>query len=185
MSIAATQITADAYLAEAVEGERTQLVEGTVVVNEPKLIHGRLQLRLLIALASWTAAGPRRGEAFPPTDVRVDEHNVYAPDLLWFSAAHMPSDLDSYPERIPDLCVEIRSAGTWRHDVGAKKRVYESGGLPELWLVDDAAETVLVYRRSEPSAPVFDVELELARGESLGSPQLPGFELALERLFER
>jgi Uma2 family endonuclease len=45
------------------------------------------------------------------------------------------------------------------HDVGVKKRVYEDGGLPELWLVDDAAETVLVYRRSRRDAPTFDVAL--------------------------
>jgi hypothetical protein len=83
-------------------------------------------------------------------DVRIDEHNVYAPDLLWLSTEHLPADLDAYPERIPDLCVEIRSHSTWRYDIGAKQRVYEATGLPELWLVDDAAESVLVYRRTTP-----------------------------------
>jgi Uma2 family endonuclease len=81
--------------------------------------------------------------------------------------------------------VEIRSASTWRYAVGAKKRVYEAGGLAELWLVDDAAETVLVYRRSTVGARNFDVALELARGETLASPQLPGFELAIDGLFRR
>jgi Uma2 family endonuclease len=91
---------------------------------------------------------------------------------------------DVYPEHVPDLCVEIRSASTWRFDIGAKKRVYESGGLPELWLVDDAAEAVLAYRRSDPESETFDVALELRRGESLTSPQLPGFELSIDELFK-
>ena len=45
------------------------------------------------------------------------------------------------------------------------------------------AETVLVYRRSAPDAPAFDVELELAAGESLTSPQLEGFALDVAELF--
>lgn len=64
-------------------------------------------------------------------------------------------------------------------------RSYEAGGLPELWLVDDAARTVLVYRRSAPRSPRFDVALELGEGTALTSPQLPGFELPIDRLFER
>lgn len=185
MSATATRITADEYYAITVEGDRKQLVEGEIVVNEPKLIHAILQVRLAFSLESWIRAGERRGLASLPTDVRVDEHNVYAPDLLWFRAERVPKELDAYPEQLPDLCVEIRSQSTWRYDIGAKKRVYEKSGLPELWLVDAAADTVLVYRRSKPSSPVYDVALELGRGDALISPMLPGFELSIDELFER
>lgn len=187
MATTATRMTAKEYYAMTTEVDSTQLVEGELVVNEPKAIHARLQGRLYRALMSWVDAAPGRGEAFLPTDVRMDEHNVYGPDLLWFSqqalAAAFPDGLDAYPARVPDLCVEIRSQGTWRHDIGAKKRVYESRGLPELWLVDDAAETVLVYRRSSGSASTFDVALELEPGEALTSPMLAGFELPVGELF--
>jgi Uma2 family endonuclease len=64
-----------------------------------------------------------------------------------------------------------------------KKARYEQHGLPELWLVDTAADAVIVFRRSVASAPTFDVSLELARGDVLTSPLLPGFELALDELF--
>jgi Uma2 family endonuclease len=104
---------------------------------------------------------------------------------LWFRQDRIPTDLGAYPEDVPDLCVEIRSASTWRYDIGAKKRVYEGGGLRELWLVDDTSETVLVYRRVATGAPTFDVALELGRGEVLVSPMLPGFTLPLEELFAR
>jgi Uma2 family endonuclease len=179
------RMTAERYHAVTVEGDRKQLVDGRIVVNEPKAIHGLLQMRLAVALGAWLQGGEGRGLALMPTDVRMDDFNVYGPDLLWFRDERMPADLDGYPEHVPDLCVEIRSASTWRYDVGAKKRVYEEGGLAELWLVDDAAETVLVYRRSGPGAPTFDVALELGRGETLGSPMLPGFALSLGELFAR
>jgi Uma2 family endonuclease len=178
-------ITADRYYTLTVEGDRKQLVDGRIVVNEPKAIHMMLQMRLALALGNWVQGGERRGMALLPTDVRMDELNVYGPDLLWFRQERIPADLDAYPEHVPDLCVEIRSPSTWRYDVGAKKRVYEEGGLAELWLVDDAAETVLVYRRSRPDAPTYDVSLELRRGDALESPMLPGFALSLEELFAR
>jgi Uma2 family endonuclease len=59
----------------------------------------------------------------------------------------------------------------------------EQHGLPELSLVDTVADEILVFRRSMPAAPEFDVSLELARGDKLTSPQLPGFELPLDDLF--
>ncbi|MCK9247551.1 MAG: Uma2 family endonuclease [Solirubrobacteraceae bacterium] len=63
------------------------------------------------------------------------------------------------------------------------QRVYEERGTGELWLVDTKAQTVLVYRRSAPQVPTFDVELELGAGDALASPQLPGFALAVDGLF--
>ena len=185
MGATATSMTAEQYYAVTVVGDRKQLVDGELVVNEPKAIHALLQMRLATALHSWVSAGAGRGLALLPTDVRVDDHNVYGPDLLWFSAERVPADLDAYPQWLPDICVEIRSASTWRYDIGAKKRVYEAAGLQELWLVDHAADVVLVYRRSVPGAPNFDVALELGTGEILTSPQLPGFALALDKLFRR
>jgi Uma2 family endonuclease len=176
-------MTIEQYRAITVEGDRTQLVDGAVVVNEPKLIHGVLQFRLATALGAWIEAGEGRGLASMPTDVVLDEHNVYGPDIVWFAERHRPVDLDRYPTRVPDLCVEIRSPGTWRYDIGAKKSAYERAGLPELWLVDDVACCVLVFRRSDPSAGSFDVALELTTRDELTSPQLPGFGLAVQKLF--
>ncbi len=185
MSATVTRITAEQYYTASVEGDRKQLVDATIVVGEAKPIHGVLQLELLMALRRWIVDGDRRGLVLPPTDIALDQYNVYGPDVIWFAEEHVPADLREYPERVPDLCVEIRSPGTWRYDVGAKRAGYERGGLPELWLVDDVAATVLVYRRSTPAASSFDVALELSRGETLTSPLLPGFALALDELFRR
>jgi Uma2 family endonuclease len=185
MGATATRMTAEQYYAITVEGDRKQLVEGEIVVNEPKIIHAHLQLSIATALRAWTDAGENRGLALMPTDIVMDEHNVFGPDVLWFSEGRKPLLAESYPDQVPDLCVEIRSAGTWRYDVGAKKAVYERGGLPELWLVDHAADTVLAYRRSHPDAAGFDVALELTTGDTLTSPALPSFALALEQLFKR
>ncbi len=79
-----------------------------------------------------------------PLDTRLDERNLFAPDLLWYRQ-----------------------------------------GLPELWLVDSAAEEVLVFRRSTPRAERFDLALELGTGDVLESPLLPGFSLAVADLYPK
>ncbi|HEX8646527.1 MAG TPA: Uma2 family endonuclease [Thermoleophilaceae bacterium] len=183
MGTTTERMTVADYYAITVEGDRKQLVDGRIVVNEPRVTHMRLQTRLLEAFLSWIRAGSGRGEVLPPVDVRLDDHNLFGPDLNWLSETNLPEPGEELLRRIPDICAEIRSPSTWRYDRGAKKDAYERGGLPELWLVDDREPRVLVYRRSRPEEPAFDVSLELREGDTLTSPQLPGFELALGELY--
>jgi Uma2 family endonuclease len=179
------QMTAEEYLALPITDESRwlQLVDGELVVTEATMLHNVVQVELLFALRTWVTAGEDRGRVCVPLDVGLDEHNVFAPDVSWYSSARMP-DVDArrpYPP--PDLAIEVRSPSTWVYDIGAKRLAYERHGLPELWLVDTAAEAVLAFRRSQPGAPVFDEAVELERGETLTSPLLPEFALRLEEVF--
>ena len=179
------RLTAEEYFAISSEERWTQLIEGEVVVNQPSVRHQVLVQRLLVALTSWASQGTGRGMAFLPLDVVLDEHNVYAPDVLWFTEGRAPSQELARAEELPDLAIEVRSAATWRYDIGVKKATYERRGLPELWLIDGDADTVLVFRRSAPGEQSFDVALELQSGETLTSPLLPGFTLAIDELVAR
>lgn len=179
------RITADEYLAREGEHERTWLVDGEIVVNEPRMAHQVLHGRLFAALDRWVEAGELRGLAVSPLDVRLDDYNVYAPDLLWYRAERVPVYDSPPPYAVPDLAIEIRSPSTWRYDIGTKKSTYERLGLAELWLVDGDASVVLVFRRSAPAVPTFDVALEVDANETLSSPLLPDFVLAVGALFRR
>ena len=181
MTTAARPMTAEEFLAVSTEGDRMHLVGGVTVVNEATLRHQLLQSELLFEIGRWCREEADRGVVVGPVDVVVGEHDVYGPDLVYLRDP--VADPDARLDRLPDLCVEIRSPGTWRFDVGRKKAMYEAAGLPELWLVDDAAESVLVFRRSSPQAAVFDVALEVAGDDTLASPLLPGFALPVRRLF--
>lgn len=179
------RISADEYFATADDWPRsTELIDGEVVASTPSSRHQRI-LGFLYRRVAWTEGGSGRGEVMIPFDVRLDDDHVYAPDLLWFSSGHVPAGDVPYVEGPPDLAVEVRSPSTWRFDIGVKKSVYERSGLPELWLVDTQADTVLVYRRSSPSSSTFDVALELAAGEQPTSPELDGFALDIVELFDR
>jgi Uma2 family endonuclease len=187
METATERITAERFLELVEEGEFAhrwvELVDGELVVNEPLPIHAALQVRIVTELEIWIRAGKQRGLVLTPADVVMDAFNVYGPDVLWFAEHHRPADLRQRLPGVPDLCVEIRSPSTWRFDIGAKKRVYEAGGLPELWLVDTVAEQIFVFRRSKPRAGHFDIALDLNRGDTLASPLLRDFALSLDELF--
>lgn len=176
-------MTADEYLALGEGYPRTELIEGEVVLVAPKLRHQVVCGHLLVALAAWTSAAPARGLAIMPLDVKLNERNVYNPDVLWYAEDRAPRGGAQPPYPMPNIAIEVRSESTWRYDVGVKKRVYEEKRLPELWLVDTRAQAVRIFRRSALDAAVFDVVLELERDEQLTSPQLPGFSLALGELF--
>jgi len=140
MTTAARPMTAEEFLAVSTEGDRMHLVGGVTVVNEATLRHQLLQSELLFEIGRWCREEADRGVVVGPVDVVVGEHDVYGPDLVYLRDP--VADPDARLDRLPDLCVEIRSPGTWRFDVGRKKAMYEAAGLPELWLVDDAAESV-------------------------------------------
>jgi Uma2 family endonuclease len=182
---AVARMTAEEYLARPEDPRERgwELIDGVIVdMNDPRLAHELACRELHHALEMWTRAQPGRGLPIRSIDVGIGPRDVYGPDLLWYRDDRVPS-ADDWPYPVPDLAIEVRSPSTWRYDIGAKKSGYERAGLPELWLVDTAADVVLVFRRSQPDAPSFDASLELMRGDSLTSPLLPGFAVALDAVF--
>jgi hypothetical protein len=106
----AQRMTADEYIAwEQPEWPRTWLVDGEVVVNQPTLKHQVLHGRLFRALDGWIQGGSDRGLVVSPLDVRLDDRNVYAPDLLWYRAGRAPAIAAPPPYPVPDLAIVIRS----------------------------------------------------------------------------
>lgn len=164
------------------DGRRIELIDGELVVSWPAAPHDQVQREILFALETWARAETGRGR---PTmiGVGIDEHNWFAPDIAWFREERLAEIRDPQPYPRCDIAVEVRSPSTWRYDIGAKKSGYERSGVPELWLADTVAREVLVFRRSRPAAERFDIALELGVGDTLESPLLPGFALAVAEIY--
>ncbi len=179
-------MTADEYVARPPDPRERgwELIGGELVdMHGPLLPHELVRMELLYEMRTWTRAEPGRGLVIGSIDVGIGPHDVYGPDILWYGENRVPGPDHGRPYPVPDLAVEVRSPSTWRYDIGAKKSGYERAGLAELWLVDTAADEVLVFRRSRPDAPQFDVALELTRDDALTSPRLPGFSLLVGAIF--
>jgi Uma2 family endonuclease len=178
-------MTVEEFLATSEEDpRRMELIDGEIVVTpEPRYRHAHLQIQLSYAVESWRRGMPGSASVAGPTTVRLGDHDAYAPDLVVCRRRPQVDDRGRLDE-LPLTCVEIRSPTTWRYDIGRKKSVYESQGVPELWLVDGFTDVMLVFRRSGPKVDYYDVALELGVSDTLTSPLLPGFALPLAELFE-
>lgn len=177
MTVQATspRITADEFLSRDYP-IGSELVNGVVYLNDATFGHQEVAGRIYLAIASWafdTGAG-RAG--FGGNWVLSDSH-VYKPDV-WWSATAPRGARHAGP---PELAIEVRSPGTWARDVGPKLREYERSGTAELWLVDASSRTILVFRRDNGTG--FGAATDLAEGDTLTSPLLPGFGLGLDALF--
>jgi Uma2 family endonuclease len=181
-AMTATLLTADDYIATGDTRPRwTELINGEVIVDSPTFRHQAAVSYIHYRLMDWTLNGPNRGTTPGQLDFKFDNGNVLAPDVTWISGE---ISLDASVQNFsPDLAVEVRSPSTWRYDTTVKFRIYEAAGVAEVWLVDSAAKSVLVYRRSNPTRPDFDIALELGEGETLETPLLPDFSLNITALF--
>lgn len=183
MAMTETRMTVEDFIdASAGVREPAQLIDGVMVVSQPRRPHQDAVLKIAIALSAWQESPDGCGHVSLPLDVELDDYNVYGPDVLWYEDTSAVVD-DGFQKKVPDLVVEVRSPSTWHYDVGIKRQTYERYGLPELWLVDTEAREVRVLRRSGPDASGFDVECKIGYDEVLTSPQLPGFELPLDEVF--
>jgi Uma2 family endonuclease len=183
VTVTSERLTLDEFLARDFP-PRTQLVNGEVVVNPPRMRHDRVAFHLAHRLAEWVEH-QGSGEAGTALGWTADDQSYFVPDAWWIRDAQRVAGNALFTAGYPDIVIEVRSPSTWRYDLGPKRRAYERARVAELWFVDLDSETVIVNRRSKPDAPEFDVLLELGRGEALVSPLLRRFALTIDELFDR
>ncbi|MGI9004567.1 MAG: Uma2 family endonuclease [Pseudonocardia sp.] len=170
---ATARITAEEFLSHDYP-VGSELIDGVVHLNDPDFRHQRLCGRAYRALLVWSDGAHGHGEVGWGGNWVLTDRHIYKPDVWWTAIPPTGTRHDGPP----DLAVEVRSPGTWHHDIGVKLAEYGTAGTKELWLVDTPARTVLAYR-----AGSFDDAVEIGPGEQLTSPLLPGFALAIDELF--
>lgn len=152
------------------EGFPAQLVEG-FLVKEPAPTYGHqaLVVNLLLSLAPFV---DRRLLVPAPSDVGIDDLNVYQPDVLVLRSI---PDLTAHDVGIPLLAIEVLSPSTAHRDRVVKRRHLLAAGVAEVWLVDPDARTVEVYDAAGRRVA--------SGGRALASNAVLGFTLSPATLF--
>ncbi len=105
---------------------------------------------------------------------------VRLPDLAFVSWDRLPNRRlpeEPVPNVVPDLAVEVLSAGNTLGEMARKRREYFTAGVRLVWEIDPRARTVRVYT----SETAFT---DLTATDTLdGGTVLPGFTLPLNQLF--
>jgi Uma2 family endonuclease len=140
--------------------------------------HGRTTARVLRALVLW-AAERDAGEVLGADAgflVRKSPETVLAPDVSFLRKGR-PIAADSFIEGAPDVAVEVLARNGTADDVEGRVRDYLEAGAAQVWTIDPEQRSVTVHARD--TKPV-----TLAPGDVLeGGPTLPGFQLAVRKLF--
>ena len=118
-----------------------------------------------------------------PFDVVFSFHDVVEPDLVFVA----PDQLDILTAKniqgTPALVIEILSPSTRKRDREIKRRLYERAGVREYWLVDPDTNAVTVHRRTPDGAFPVVAHVTSERHDTLVTPLVPGWSVALTRLF--
>lgn len=177
-------LTWDEFLALPHETRNAALIDGEVVVNPPNPQHELVVQNLIIAFTAWLRAGAGRGEVSTQQPVKINDRRGYQPDFMWYPADRCsPTDEPLAFTGAPSLVVEVLSPSTRSFDLIRKRGDYEQVGIGEVWFVDPRDRNVLVCQRVEPGDCFTDRELGAA--DTLSSPLLDGFALAVDELFRR
>ena len=126
------------------DGHRYELVDGSLLVTPaPTPAHQIAVLRLVQLLDP----GPGSEVVALPAPVNyvISAHDVPQPDVVLTLCANLTS---RGVEGTPLLAVEVLSPGTRPHDLGTKRLLYASAGVPRYWIVDPAAPSLLVLERT-------------------------------------
>lgn len=151
-------------------GFPAQLIHGWLIRDPaPTYGHQRLQTRLFAALLRLVDEDRL---VVAPSDVGIDDYNVFQPDIL---VLKKPPRLTDRDVGIPLVAIEVLSPSTQKRDRGVKRRRLLAAGTAEVWIVDP--ETKAVERYDAAGRAVASGE------ESLASNAVQGFSVAPARLF--
>ena len=166
---------------ETSDDERYELLHGELVMAPaPREIHQYVLINLIIAIGAFVKKHKLGKVYSAPFDVVLSDTNVVQPDLLFVSTARQHSITPENIQGAPDLVVEILSPSTAERDRSVKSDLYAEHGVHEYWIVDPYARTITVFLLNEGAFEEVDTYSE---GETLTSPILTGFSIALDEIF--
>jgi Uma2 family endonuclease len=179
-----TRLTYDDFVLFPDDGKRHEIIDGVhYVTPSPRLIHQQLLGRLHLAIATFLEDRQEVGEVFlSPLDTIFTPWDIVEPDLMFVAGDQRSILTEKNIQGAPALVVEILSPGTRRRDQGIKRQLFDRGGVREYWLVDPQSQEVTIHRRAADGS--FPRVERLGRDETLSTPLLPRFSLALNKLFK-
>lgn len=183
-SVSTTRATLDDLYRE--EG-KAELIGGRIVRY---MASGHLPSRvagiIFMNLRGWSkvnkpaeAYGDGIGYAVPEL---ASGRESFSPDASCYRGP-LPADPMRFIEGPPTFAAEVRSENDYgdagEAEMATKRTDYFAAGTQVVWDVDPRAETVAVYRASDPTHPVVYRRGDTAEAE----PALPGWRMPVDEVF--
>jgi Uma2 family endonuclease len=170
-------MTAEDLLRLNIQGKRSELVRGQLIVREPPgFAHGVVAFRIGRLVGDFVDSSRLGLVVAAETGFTLARNpdTVRAPDVGFVRQDRVPDPLPrGYAEFAPDLAVEVLSPGDRPGEMLAKVSDWLRAGTLLVWVVDPIRRTARVYRADGTEA--FASADDSLDGEDL----LPGFVLPL------
>ncbi len=155
------------------EEPRCELIYGELVVTPAPLVWHQVVTGRLLRYFQDLAATHGGLAVVSPVDVRLFDHSVVQPDVVYVSPERLAIARRRF-EGAPDLVVEVLSPGSARRDKVWKLKLYAEAGVREYWIVDPEANAFefLVLREGR-------FEVRLPEDALYRSPAIAGLEIDL------
>jgi Uma2 family endonuclease len=125
-----------------------ELVDGVLVEKVVRHQESRLAIRLAQALQNYLDTNDLGIVSGSDGPHQILPDQVRFPDVAFIAYDRIPEQADpatKVPNWIPNLAVEILSAGNTRAEMSRKLRDYFDSGVELVWYVDPSDRTVRVY----------------------------------------
>jgi Uma2 family endonuclease len=162
------------------DGRKYELVDGEILVSPGGMRHSEIAAKILHILATFLEKSPIGKVYTENVGITLPNENVRSPDVTFVRIEKLPGGRSpkGYGKVVPDLVVEVLSPNDRLTEVGRKIGEFLECGVPLVWLVDPARETLTVYRslsQTEQYGPQDTITAE---------PVLPGFSSPVSRFFQ-
>ena len=163
------------------EGTLAELIDGEIFMTPtPRVPHQRVVLNLAIALKGYCDRNHSGVVVLSPMDVHLLTGDIVEPDLI-FVRQENAGIIQDWVRGAPDLLVEVLSPSHPERDLIVKRNLYARNGIGEYWIVDPADRSVQIFQLEKGHYEPAGYRRE---GQLLTTSLMPGFQLAVEKLFE-
>lgn len=134
----------EAYAAIPSDGKRHEIISGEHSVNPtPNLYHQELSRHIQFQLYTQIELKGFGKVINAPVDLQLSDHDIVQPDLVVVLQERNHILTPTKILGVPNLVVEILSESNSAHDLRTKRKLYESAGIPEYWIVSPYNHSVL------------------------------------------
>lgn len=129
------------------QGVRCQLIGGAIYISPSVTFqHQEIVWNIQSGIYNYIKSFRLGKSVTGPIDVILDEKNAFQPDIIFISNANLGIVKDDGKVHgAPDLVVEVLSPGNANDDKIRKRKVYESSGVKEYFIVQPGSKEVITY----------------------------------------
>jgi Uma2 family endonuclease len=165
-------VTFDQFYEIVEENVKADLLDGKIIRDSTAIPRHALTISRINTLINNYADKLDLGEVFGSmTSVRLAKYQGPEPDLFFIRKSRLHIMGEKYIAGPPDLCVEVISKSSRKHDRGRKFVLYAEHGVKEYWIIDPLSNTVEFYENQDGEW----AEIKPNAHGRLYSKVLPGF----------